>query len=207
MLTRNFTSFFPCFFLTFDAAQVDSEMGLRHLRSLGRSLGLGGCSFSLFPVCHPLRVHVFLILSISRVIAFCHPLGTPVPVIHHHLIHSRHLSAFTTKIQTQKTLTKKKNNKNKFLHSQVSTGGEELDRQLLQQQQQQKQQKHSESLLQQESYRYLKQHASSYLQLKRTRTRRGGGGGESRKTPSKKKKPTTTKQQGKIKNKSTNNPK
>jgi hypothetical protein len=28
MLTRHFTGFFPCFFLTFVAAQVDSEMGL-----------------------------------------------------------------------------------------------------------------------------------------------------------------------------------
>ncbi len=117
------------------------------LRSLGRSLGLGGCSFSLFPVFHSLRIHVFLILSllhevspttstssskkrssakksflfmafkgtngtiinttatfvapgcllqdyevfqimenyISRSIGFCHPLGIPVPVIHHHL--------------------------------------------------------------------------------------------------------------------------
>jgi hypothetical protein len=39
---------------------------------------------------------------------------------HTNLIHSRHLSAFTTKLQTQKTLTKKKKKKN-FLHSQVST--------------------------------------------------------------------------------------
>jgi hypothetical protein len=62
----------------------------------------------------------------------------PVPVIHHHLIHSRHLSAFTTKLQTQKTLTKRKKIKTNS-YTVKSLLREELDRQLLQQQQQQKQ--------------------------------------------------------------------